>query len=354
MIHIYSDPHQGLNLVSHTTVDSRRRLKEYIALHTAEVVGGFGDDGTIICAGDFYHTYKNSEETLYSSMWTASKTSKILAGNHDVVNIKGAKGTLDIIGTVFDAQVVPCKFGKVNYQVVSTGLPDPASPLLYMVPHHSNQELFEEALASAAESADSHENDCLLVTHCNYDSPFINDDVTLHMTQRHAKKLLKSFDYIFLGHDHNFKKDLDDRVIVVGSPHPTGFGDISDKYTVSLERDCVAYQRVWEEALHYLECDYTELADRLNKDHQFVKLTGEIPPSEIHTLAATIRQAWKHFSPFAIKSDVKILTGDASATTFDTANMDNINEIIERELKNSPDLYRMWKEISDDQVASTE
>jgi DNA repair exonuclease SbcCD nuclease subunit len=284
-------------------------------------------------------------------MWTASQTSKILAGNHDVVNIREAKGTLDIIETVFDSQVVPCRFGKVNYQVMSTGIPIIDGPLLYLVPHHSNQELFNSALETAAESADEHENVCMLITHCNYDSPFVKDDVALNMTQRHAKKLLKSFDYIFLGHEHNPRQELGGRLTVVGSPHPTGFGDISDKFVVSIDPDngnILYYDRVWEKALHYLECDYSELADKLNENHQWVRLTGEIAPSEIHTLASLIRDAWKHFEPFAIRSDVQILTGDINATTFDTSNVDNINEIIERELKNSPDLYKLWRSLHDD------
>jgi len=324
-------------------------LKEWIALHTAEVVDSF-KGGTAICAGDFYHTYKNSEEVLYSTMWTASRTSKILAGNHDVVNIKEAKGTLDIIGTVFDSQVVPCKFGKVNYEVMSSDFPSVTAPLLYLVPHHSNQELFNSALEAAAESAVGYENDCFLIAHCNYDSPFVNDDVALNMTQRHAKKLLESFAHIFLGHEHNPRGDFGGRLSVIGSPHPTGFGDISDKYVISIDTEKlnITYRRVWEEARHYLECDYSELADRLNKDHQWVRLTGEIAPSEIHTLAAAIRQAWKMFEPFAIRSDVKILTGDTSATSFDTSNVDNIGETIERELKNSPDLYELWRSLHDD------
>ena len=349
MISIYSDPHQGLNLASNTTHSSRHRLKEFIALNTAKVVDEFYKSSTIICAGDFYHTYKNSEEDIHASLWTASQTHKILAGNHDVVNIKGAKGSLDLIETMFDSQVVPCKFGKINYQVVVPNSPN-SNCLIYMVPHHSNQKLFDDALSLAMLSAREMEGPCILVTHCNYDSPFIKDNVTLNMSRREAEFLLKDFDSIYLGHEHTHKVDLDGRLVVIGSPHPTGFGDISDKYVACINEETLeCYMKlVWEKDKHYLECEYTQLQDLLNEDHQWVKLTGKIVPSEMHELASIVRKGWKLFQPFAIKSEVEIITGDAFRTEYQDSSVDRINEVIEMELKNSPELYELWRKVNED------
>lgn len=350
MIHIYSDPHIGKNLVSHTTQDSRRRLREFIALNTCTVVDDFGQEGTVLCSGDLFDTYQNSEEVLHSVLWAADRTDYILAGNHDVVNVKDRKGTLDIVGTVFDGKVVPCKFGKPYIRAIAMSVPPTEDTVLVvMVPHHSNQELFEQALEASENVANDHPGKAILITHCNYDSEFVNDDVTLNLSQRRADKLLKSFDYIFLGHEHNHRTDLDDRVIIVGSPHPTNFGDISDKFVVSWDGEGSPIRKqVWSKSKHYLECHWANLAENITPEHQWVKLTGEIPPSDIHNLAKFIRDAWKHYSPFAIKSEVKILSGEASASDFHDHDASKINEIIERELKNSPDLYEMWRSIHDD------
>ena len=350
MINIYSDPHIGKNLVSHTTQTSRKRLREFIALNTCMVVDEFGQDGMNLCAGDLFDTYQNSEEVLHSVLWAADRTDYILAGNHDVVNILDRKGTLDIVGTVFDGKVVPCKFGKPNLRAVSMSMPATEdTPLVVLVPHHSNQKLFEEALEMAESVADAHPGKTAMVAHCNYNNDFVNDDVTLNLTQRHAKKLLKYFDYIFLGHEHNHRTDLDDRLIVVGSPHPTNFGDISDKFVVSWDGEGSPVRRqTWSKSKHYLECHWANLAENITPDHQWVKLTGEIPPSDIHSLAKFIRDAWKHYEPFAIKSEVKILSGEASASDFDAHDSVKISQIIENELKGSPDLYEMWRSITDD------
>lgn len=353
-IQIYSDPHIGRTLASHTTNESRKRLREFIAVNTARVVDDFDDSDTVICAGDFFHSHQNTEDVLHSSLWTASKTSKILAGNHDVVNIRDRKGTLDIVGTVFDARVVPCKFGEIYYQVVAPTLPvGDDHPYLYMIPHHSSQELFEEALESAAKQAKKMPNPCILITHCNYNSEFISDTVTLHITQRKAERLLKSFDYIVLGHEHNYKTDLDNRVIVVGSPHPTGYGDISDKFIVTFNEGLKPIaKQVWSKAEHYLECHWSEAGEKIDASHQWVKLTGEVQASEVHDLAETISHLWKHYFPFAIKSEVRILSGDASSSEFKPMSMDKINEIIEEELKGSPDMYQLWRAINDQGTAS--
>lgn len=355
MMHIYTDPHAGKNLISHTTQDSRKRLREFIALNTSMVVGDFDQDELIICAGDLFDTYQNTEEVLHSTLWACDRTDYILAGNHDVVNILGRKGTLDIVGTVFDGKVIAHKFGKPNLRAVYMSVPPTDdTPMIVMVPHHSNQKLFEEALEACEVVAEAHPGKSILISHCNYNSDFIKDDVALNMTQRHAKKLLKSFEYIFLGHEHNHRTDLDGRLIVVGSPHPTNFGDISDKFVVSWDGEGhPVMKQTWSKSKHYLEVHWANLAENLTPDHQWVKLTGEIPPSEIHSLAKFIRDAWKHYSPFAIKSEVKIIGGEASASDYHAHDSSKISEIIESELKGSPDLYEMWRSITDDSQSET-
>lgn len=347
MINIYSDPHLGLSLASNTTAASRARLQQYMVDHLNLVLKVF-DPGLTLCAGDFYHKYQNTEEVLHSSFWAASQTDKILAGNHDVVNIADKKGTLDILDTVFNGQVVPTKFGQSTFTVVQPD--DCPDQHVYMVPHHSTQELFVDALTSAKARADRTKGMNILVAHCNYDNPFVRDKITLHLSEREAIWLLKTFDYIVLGHEHTFKLALEDRLVVVGSPHPTGFGDIEDKYTVHIDDDgTLLHNQVWSASANYVECDWREADTKVADSHQWIRLTGEAEPFEMHDLAKRIRSIWKVMSPFAVRSDVKILTGDATRSAHDVLSPDKINEIIEKELQSSPEMYALWKEIFDDQ-----
>lgn len=354
MITIYSDPHLGLNLGANTTPASRKALRSFIQMNLNKIIDQARDqEDAIICGGDFYHTYQNSEEVLYDSLWAASMTDKILAGNHDVVNIADKKGTLDIVATVLDTRVVPCKFGESSYRVVPINFPpDKATTHLYLVPHHSTQELFETTLDAARVSAKKSIGKNVLIAHCNYDSKFIKDQVMLNLTQRKAAYLLDHFDYIVLGHEHNYREDLDGRVIVVGSPHPTAFGDISDKFVLRFLDGCKPYKkRTWSKA-HYLEADWQEVKAKQSIEHQWIKVTGEISPSQLHDLAGVVRDVWKGGKPFAVKSDVKILTGDATRSAYHSATPERVAEIIELELKNSPELYALWKEITNDQGAA--
>lgn len=342
---IYSDPHIGKMLLSNTTPDSRKRLQRFILQSTCTIADKF-EDVPLFCGGDFFDKYQNPEEVLHDSFWMADKTRKILAGNHDVVNIRDKKGTLDILDSVFERKIVPCRFGMSYYEVVADNLLFRGSPGIFMVPHHSTQALFEQALESARAEAASYSCPCILITHCNYDSEFVKDDVTLNMSQRRAADLLSGFDTIYLGHEHNHRTDLDDRVVVIGSPHPTGFGDISDKYIVVIDQQGPSLEPWWQKDRYYLEVDHSELLSKLTNDHQFVRITGSILPAELHELTSNIGKVWKNFNPFAVKSEVQIVTGSTEETRFTGMSPERLQAIVREELKDSPALLEIWDEVT--------
>lgn len=350
---IYSDPHIGKNLVSNTTQDSRKRFQKFILQNTCELIGAAGDREKV-CAGDFFDTYQNPEEVLHDSFWPANETNYILAGNHDVVNIKGRKGSLDIIDTVFSNKVVPCHYGKPYFRSLCFPTKRQRSlyPTLYMVPHHSSQDLFELALDAAMQQAEKDDDNAILVLHCNYNSDFARDETSLNLSQRKAKYLLSVFDLIFIGHEHNHRTDLYDRVIVVGSPHPTSFADISDKFVIHFNDRIPTLVPTWSASRHYLEVPHDQLLDRVRPDHQFIRITGSILPSELHELTKSIRAVWQQHSPFAIRSDVVVATGSQEETRFTGMSPERLHAIICQELKGSPDLLALWKEVTTNDKAA--
>ncbi len=344
-MNIYSDPHHGLTLGSNTTPESRKRLQDYITEHTYEIAWNF-KFGPVICAGDFFDKYQNPEEVLLESLPTFRATSHILSGNHDVVNIAGRKGSLDVLYAMDRNRIIRSHFGVPCYEKIQVnGVRD-----LYMVPHHSSQELFEEALEAAMLEACRYGGKKSLVLHCNYNSEFIKDKIALDLPQRQAARLLNVFDFIFIGHEHNHRTDLNDRVIVVGSPHPVSFGDMTDKFIIEMETDTPKLVPVWSVNKHYLEVPYPALLGRATPDHQFIRVTGEILPSQLHELAASIKKVWDTCKPFAIRSEVQVITGDKESSRYTGMNPDRLQHIISAELKKTPELYDLWKEITSDQA----
>ncbi len=340
----YSDPHIGLNLGANTTPDSRARLKQFVL---SNVSNHTVPHPTIACAGDFFDTYQNAEEVIIASSPLARRTSKILAGNHDVTNIASRRGSLDVVDAMHPGRVVGCEFGASKFQTWEVGDIE-----YFLIPHHSSQDLYEAALDAAAVAAKG--SLCpmqVLVAHSNYDSPFVKDTVTLELTKRKAASLLESFNFIMLGHEHNHRTDLGDRVIVIGSPHPVTYGDMTDKFLLSVEGGDVQLIQTWSANRHYLSTDHSTLLEKITADHQFVRITGDIHAAEVHVLASNIRKAWTSYRPFAIKTDVNILSGTSEQTRFEGMTPDRIIDIVKKELKDQPELLALFKEVSDAPLA---
>ena len=155
--------------------------------------------------------------------------------------------------------------------------------VITLVPHHTTQALFEEALNKAEAELQHVESGItnILVLHCNYDCQFASDETSLNLRAERAKTLLDVFDYVLLGHEHNPKEDFDGRLIVIGNTPPTGFSDISDKRVVVFDHGRATEELVWSKDKHYLEIGPDEL-ERVNADTQFLRIVGELDPSELH------------------------------------------------------------------------
>lgn len=345
---VYSDPHQGLNLNANTTPRSRERLNQSIDRTLNEILSQEAD--SFICLGDFFHRFQNSEDVLMDALPHAERTTRILGGNHDVVNDKERRSTLHVINEIFPGKVSLPVFGEVVVETFWMG-----SALFTMVPHHSSTELFEKALDAAVEKNIPERSQGLptyLCLHCNYDSGFATQDTALNLDRKRAEQLLESFDYILIGHDHHFKEDFDGKLIVLGNIHPTNFGDICDKYYLVIDTDTghpMAYDTCWVDN-RYIEVDHTEIFKVTTDHHQFVRITGNAEPSAIPEISRSIKKLWERASEdavFAIRSEVKIISDvKAAAGSAGLAAGEKITTVIEKELADQPELLALWKEVS--------
>lgn len=342
-IGVYSDPHLGKNLTANTTPSSRKVLKQAIYSHTMLAIEGMRADA-VICAGDLLDTYSNDEATLLQALNVIDKTDLTLAGNHDVHSSRDARGTMDVLAELRPDDIVRTPFGELYFAVNEVD-----DYVIVSIPHHTTQELFETALRNSAAQIEGKEGTKILITHSNYECPFATDETSLNLTKPIARKLLETFDYIVLGHDHNHKKDFDGRLIVLGNLHPTGFGDISDKYIVVFEDGQPKYGKVWDAEEKYIEVTPDQI-DKVNpRLHQFVRIVGKVKPAEMNQLAKDIKKLWstEGGTIFAIRSEVKIDTGNTKAAAVDNSQGQmKLTDIIEAELAENEELLSLWKEVS--------
>jgi DNA repair exonuclease SbcCD nuclease subunit len=329
---VFSDPHLGLNRKAHTTPQSRKDLAE--AIHEAAFnAASAGNPETAICAGDLFDKFSNSEEVIIESVKVAEQCDLILAGNHDSLNQSDVQGSLDVVAQLLaerTTEVSACPAFGISH--VDHGNYEGMD--IAVVPHHPTQELFDEAIQGIL-------NDFVPVRaiffHCNYDNPLASgSDTSLNITEEQVLKLLKFCDYVFIGHEHQPRELLDGRLIITGNPHPTSFGDISDKYYWDLTSTEVTKTLCWEMETGYIEIDLGDgsVWPAPPKNTSFIDITGKLTADKGADLAQFIQDVWHNCAPLMVRNSVEIVTGDTiEATPVDIA---SLPDQIEGQLKDTP------------------
>jgi len=365
MLIFYSDPHIGLNRRANTTTSSRAKFQREITAHLESVLSyakeEFGEDSKVICGGDFFDKHSNKESIIVSAVASYKLTDLIIAGNHDVLNNTSSVGSLLMMDEVVSSvggdgrsktYVAHAAVGSSSYSVHEY---HDDNCVVYAVPHHSTQELFETALENAAEDckSDNTRYTKVLLTHCNYDlsEDHVKNDTTLVMTADDANYLLDDcgFDYIFLGHDHSPKLDHDGRVVVMGSTMPTSFSDIGSKYIYTLSSDGELDSRcIWSKDAGYVQLSINRVEDwpsSFDTGVMFVEVTGEVEASKRSWAVAEISKLFDIGEyVLAVRDSVSIIDADKinSNVIPELPTARTVRDVIAARLKDT-DLFDLWE-----------
>jgi DNA repair exonuclease SbcCD nuclease subunit len=345
---VFTDPHLGKSLASHTTQDSRRRLRDGLYQHVTNVINTF-PHARKACLGDLFDKFQNAEDVIWQGMNVAKMLDHLMAGNHDLVNDRERMGTLQLLRRSGVDSILLTPFGEAKsflFDVV------PGVSFLF-VPHHSTDALFQQSLVAASGwvKGKAPGTKAYLCVHCNYASGFATDDTALSLSRKQAKDLLDDgFDYILIGHDHHPREDLDGRVIVLGNTHPTGFGDITDKRVMLIRPDGRhEFHQVWSKAAGYREISANELIDPgfdfdPTNSVEFVEITGELEASQVMDLARAVRKLWQGWQPLAVRNRVELV----KAGTHDPVASHEFHQLdmqIRAELIRRPELVELFNAL---------
>jgi DNA repair exonuclease SbcCD nuclease subunit len=362
MIILASDYHIGKVLRSHTTENSRTRLQEAILNSAMKVVEQKAEDDVLLCCGDLVDKYKNPEPVVRDALKVASGHDLVLSGNHDIRNREDSFGTLDLIKEVLGDSVwcSPSISNPCSHCAIT-----PKGTVIVGVPHHASQELFEQALGlSIAHLKETRkeqpEGKAILLLHCNYEMPWEAADSTLNLTEDLAGQLLESgFDYIFMGHEHAPAKHFDGRLVILGNTHPTGFGDITDKffYTLNEETGELEQHPIWTKKngsgaglKGYAKVDVSKGDEALleaAKTSEFVEVVGEVRAEDLSKYNKMLSDAWKQGKyTYAIRSNIEVVRQDMEKKV-NIQSMASLPKVIESELTGEmKDLFlSMLKEV---------
>lgn len=352
---VYTDPHHGLDLRANTTPASRKRLDLAIRDLARKVTSSSG--AVKVCVGDFYHKFSNSEDVMAESSQSLIDTDFILGGNHDVRNDSESVSSLGLMKALTGGSgIFMPELGKAVMHHRHVDLDGLGSGVnLVFVPHHSTKESFSEALTQAHAHAGSFglEVASILFLHCNYDCEMSDKDTEMNLSREVAETLLDAFEYIIIGHDHNPKEDFDGRVIVVGSLHPTNFGDCqSSKRYLSISAEdgklLVSDKVSWSRD-QFIHVEPGRLDEVDKKVHQFIRVSGKVSPAEVGPITKQMKEWLEDENVFAVRADLKVVTEVSDEDKFDSASESSsakVTEIITRELKSqSPELLSLWQSL---------
>lgn len=307
---IFSDPHLGLSRAANTTLESRRRFREFLHSHTLGVISELWkeDVDKIFCLGDLFDSYANDESILLQGFEVLQELEGCLVGNHDIANRVDSVGTLQALQHLYANLPRSMKSNPVIYN------DSPNEPRIRnwkydlsrwtFVPHVLTQELFCQSL-ELAEQVPLEHNMQVLCLHCNVGVPGYAEvedkGTTLYLTEEWQERLLKKYDLILVGHEHPPKTLHDSRLVVVGNVYPLAFGEIADRYAYVVDdeqKTIVKSIRIFNQVESFKQIQATELLGSEGKYEAgaatIVEVTGTVRRSDQAELARSIAAFWRN------------------------------------------------------------
>ena len=216
---VINDLHLGVNRTGGTTADSAVALRQY-ALNQYRELLKLG--GNVIINGDMFDSFNVPLSDLLQAYQTTVEwfllsegvTLTLIPGNHDL-----SKNSLNLSSFEMLAKLLMARFpAQVCYLPGSNWVDQPAG--IYAISHVANQELFELALSNVPDSVKT------LLLHCNFDNVFAGQsDHSLNISREQAKALTKRGITLVLGHEHQGRTMMNDKVILTGNQYPTSVSD---------------------------------------------------------------------------------------------------------------------------------
>lgn len=300
---ILNDVHGGANRAAGTTSATQMALRDYIVDEFRRLMP---EEGDLMILGDLFDTGGVPIADIWKfytvlHLWLSARPGRKLynvAGNHDLNKTSNVVSSFQFLG-----RLLSLNFGNQYHHIeVPT-----TTPWGYVIPHMVNQDLFNIALEQAAEM----EYDSVFL-HCNYDNNFAAQaDQSLNLSPEQAEAL--QCNRIIIAHEHHQRSI--GRVLVPGCQIATSVADWQqnhDRFYTTLSRGTdgptVVEKHISQhKSRDYVEMQYTSLSVT---DHKFVKVTGNVSPTEINSAVAALNRLRRNHPAFVIANGIKTIHSD--------------------------------------------
>lgn len=307
-----SDLHLGVNRTGGTTSTSLEELRAYAHRKHRELLGMAVtlDCGRVIVNGDLTDQYSvplSEAIEIYRAaddFLSENEDKEIVwgRGNHDVSKDSSKLGTVDFIGALLEMKY-PTRFKLVSKPTLIDDI--------YVLPHCSNQEIFDLELGRVPDGVK------YLALHCCFDNTFAAEsDHSLNITRAQAKELVKRMTLV-LGHEHQGRTLMNDKVIIVGNNFSQSVSDClvhgegqkdGRKYALVIDGDDMELVPTWsfkDDVGGFREVDWRDLA-KAPDGPLFIRVSGDATAAEAPSVIKAISKFRQISKAFVVTNGVKV------------------------------------------------
>lgn len=302
---VISDLHLGVQRTGGTTAESATALRAYAQMMFKDLLR-LGRN--IAINGDMFDSYQVPTSDLLQAYitlveWLREDGQRLymIPGNHDLAKNSANLSSFELLSKLLVSQFPD----KVSYHPGGSWVDENQG--IYAISHVANQDLFDASLKAVPASAK------YLLLHCNYDNAFAGQaDHSLNLDRAVAKELTKNGLVIVMGHEHQHKTALNDKVVVVGNQFPTSVSDClnnSKKYCLEIYGDDMELIPTWsanDKAGGFVEVDWYEL---LKADHyhpKFVRVTGKADANQSADVIRVVSKFRQLSKDYVVTNAVKV------------------------------------------------
>ena len=256
--------------------------------------------------GDLFDTYSIPTSDLLqaytvTSRWLTDKGRRLylIPGNHCLSKNSSQISSFELMSRLLIAQFPD----KVSYHVGGGWLDRERG--VYAISHVPNSDQFDVQLSTVPDSTK------FLLVHANLDNQFAAEKIhSLNLTRDQAKKLVKRGITVIMGHEHQGRTILGDKVVVTGNQAPSSVSDClahgdaqkdGMKYCLEIDGDDMELIPTWsrtDKVGGYAEIDWECLGKEVDITQGFVRVTGSATAAQSADVIKAIskyRQASNHF-----------------------------------------------------------
>lgn len=312
---VINDIHLGVSRTGGTTQESAGALRDYTHLQFSKLLGLAQTENVnaVIINGDLADQYNlplSGALEIYSALdeWMGGNPYKdliIACGNHDLSKDSTRLGTVEFVGAL-----LKMKYG-IRFDLVTK--PQALSGRIYVIPHVTNQDVFELELSRVPEGTK------YLLLHCNYDNKFAADaEHSLNLDRAQAKALKAKGITMVLGHEHQGRESLGGSVVIVGNNFPSSVSDClahgdgqkdGTKRALIIEDGAHRFVPTWtpdDAEGWFAQIDWRELKDVEEEGRGFVRVEGDASEAEAADVIKAISAFRQRSKSFVVANAVKV------------------------------------------------